>query len=235
MSSDKPDELGYLDGFELFGKNLESPSKKLTKTDPKHYDNNDTEFKEMLKNIVYHGLPDEYDTFNAEIEELYNTLERNYNAKESTEIIKEITKKINEEIENEKEKIKESTTKNHIQYHNNNIKRYQDNLEKLNELNDEEKADILEIYNNQIINKLDKHNAINAIINGDKVLTARPRDITETRYITEGKKVITDKSHNSKVGTKYPNKTKKGGKKSKKIMKSKKSKKSKSKKYIKSK
>ena len=163
MSSDKPGKPDFdLDDFELFGKNLKSPSKKRTKTHPKHYDNNDTEFKQMLENIVDPGLSDEYDTFNAEIEELYNTLERNYNAKELTElteIIKEITKKINEKIENEKEKIEKienekekiekSTKQIHIQYHNNNIKRYQKNLEKLNELNDEERIQITDIYNHE--------------------------------------------------------------------------------------
>jgi hypothetical protein len=37
--------------------------------------------------------------------------------------------------------------------------------------------EILEIYNNPAIHKHDKRNAINAIINGDKVISAKPREL----------------------------------------------------------
>jgi hypothetical protein len=141
------------------------------------YDVNDTVFKKMLENIEDPGLPDEYDTFHAEMEQLYKTLERNDNAKELTEIIKELTERINKKIKTEKENIKESTNKFHIQYRNDTIKRYQNNLNKLNKLDDIQKSDILEIYNNPDIHKDDKRNAINAIINGDKVITAKPREL----------------------------------------------------------
>lgn len=238
-----------LDRFELFGENLESPpqkrtkspvkrkrdkesplkkykkSIKRTKTHTKHYDNNDTEFKQMLENIENPGLPDEYDTFNAEMEQLYKTLERNDNAKELTEIIKELTERINEKIKTEKENIQKSTNQIHIQYRKNNIIRYKNNLIKLNNLDDEQKADILEIYNNRDIHKDDKRNAINAIINGDKVMNARIRDINaNTKEIIRMPISMANSVDKSTSPTRKRNeKKKRGGNKSK------------SKKYIKSK
>lgn len=238
------------DNFELFGKNLESPpqkrtkspvkrkrdkesplkkynkSQKRTKIPAKHYDNDNTDFKQMLENIVDPGLPDEYDTFNVEMEELYKTLNRNDNAIELTEIIKELTERIKEKIEKEEQLLKESTNQIHIQYRKNNIIRYKNNLIKLNNLDDEQKADILEIYNNPVVHKDDKRNAINAIINGDKVMNARAKDINANT-----KKIIRIPTSNDNVDDKSTNpsrkrneKKKRGGNKS-----------NKSKKYIKSK
>lgn len=233
----------YLDRFELFGENLESPSKKRTKSPPvkrkrdnksqkrtktptKHYDNNDTEFKQMLENIEDPGLPDEYDTFNAEMEQLYKTLERNDDAKELTElteIIKELTERINEKIKTENENIQKSTNQFHIQYRKNDIIRYKNNLIKLNNLNNEQKADILEIYNNRYIHKDDKRNAINAIINGDKVMDARIRDINDKAAEINSIPINMANSVYKSTSPTSKKKRKRGGKKSK------------SKKYIKSK
>lgn len=190
----------------------DNKSIKRTKTHTKHYDNNDndTEFKQMLENIADPGLPDEYDTFNAEMEQLYKTLKRNANAKELTEIIKELTERINEKIKTEKENIKKSKIKGHTEYSKKTIERYQHNLIKLNNLNDEQKADILEIYNNPDIHQDDKRNAINAIINGDKVMNARAREIN-TMHIRMPIRIP-----NSEDKTTSPTrKRKRGGKKSK--------------------
>lgn len=224
-----------LDNFELFRKNLESPpqkrikspvkrkrnkesplktdkkSIKRTKTHTKPYDNNDNEFKQMLQNIMDPGLPDEYDTFNAEMEQLYKTLERNDNAKELTEIIKELTERINEKIKTEKENITKSKIKGHTEYTKKTIERYQNNLIKLNNLNDEQKADILEIYNNPDIHNDDKRNAINAIINGDKVMNARAREIN-TMHIRMPIRIPNSEDKSTSPTKK---KRKRGGKKSK--------------------
>jgi hypothetical protein len=162
--------------IELFGNDFEST---VSESRRKRKRNNDTVFKKMLQNITDPGLPDEYDTFNAEMEQLYKTLERNDNAKNLTEIIKELTERINEKIENEKvliEKSKEQGYSN-TEYIQKTINRYQKNLNKLNKLEDIQKFDILEIYNNPNIPIDDKRNAINGIINGDIVITAKSREI----------------------------------------------------------
>lgn len=222
-----------LDNFKLFGKNLESPPQKRTKSPvkrkrdnkshTKHYDNDDTIFNQMSENIVDPGLPDEYDTFNVEMEELYKTLKRNDNAIELTEIIKELTERINEKIQKEEQLLKESTNQIHIQYRKNNIIRYKNNLIKLNNLDDEQKADILEIYNNPDIHKDDKRNAINAIINGDKVMNARARELNPM-HIRMPIRIPNSEDKSTSPTRKKNEKKKRGGNKS-----------NKSKKYIKSK
>jgi len=72
-------------------------------------------------------------------------------------------------------------------------------------LDDIKKSGILKIYNDPDIHKDDKLNAINAIINGDKVITATPREINS----------IANSAYKS-ISTKKKKKIKKtsGGKKS---------------------
>ena len=145
-------------------------------------------------NIHNSRLPHEYDdSFYREmdkldkkliVEELINKLtEMNKldkklivedNAKFLTKIIKELTEKINEKIKFEEKNIIKSKNKGYpTQNSENTIIRYKNNLSKLKKLNDEQKSNILEIYNNVNIHKDDKRNAINAIINGDKVMNSR--------------------------------------------------------------
>jgi len=175
------------------------PQMKRKNSDMEYYDVNDT--VKMLENIEDRGLPDEYDTFHPEMEELYKTLKQNDNAKELTEIIKELTKKINEEIKNQKFLIKKSKEEGYSTENiQNTIDRYQNNLNTLNNMGDIKKSGILKIYNNPDIPIDDKRNAINGIINGDIVITAKSREINSIANSA-------DKSISTK-------KKKKGGKKS---------------------
>ena len=133
--------------------------------------------------------------------------------KDFTQIINELKEEILGIITNENNNIIESNGQSYrTESSENNIGYYKIMLKNINDLTPEEKANIEEIYNNSDLR--DKYNMVSAIINRNKIITAR-------LY--------------------RPDESNRGGKKSKKIMKSKKSKKimkskkSKSQKNIKSK
>jgi hypothetical protein len=136
-----------------------------------------------------------------------------------------------------------------IEENNEKIKEYTDTYNKIQKITDINKIrEITDIYDEFLNDKVKIYlYFIKFIVDDYKLLTPRPRDITESKKdITRAKSHKSNvgtkytKSHKSNVGTKNTKYTKKekknsGGKKSKKIMKYMKSKKSKSKKYIKSK
>jgi len=178
MNSKEPDldDLDDLDDFVLFedDDNNDNVKSRL----PDEYDDSfyremdklDKKLIELDKKLIVEELINKL----TEMNKLDKKLIVEDNAKFLTKIIKELTEKINEKIKFEEKNIIKSKKKGYpTQNSENTIIRYKNNLSKLKKLNDEQKSNILEIYNNVNIHKDDKRNAINAIINGDKVMNSR--------------------------------------------------------------
>lgn len=167
----------------------------ISQAEARKAESKNRDFLEYLKSLTpenRHNLEMDFDII---LSEILNTPEKDF-----TQIINDFK----EEITNENNNIIESNGQGYRTESSENIIGYYTiMLKNINNLTPEEKAYIKEIYNKS--DPRDKYNMVSAIINRDKIITARPY---------------------------RPVESKRGGKKSKKIMKSKKSK---SKKYIKSK
>lgn len=203
------EEANYLDRFEFNVGHLESPvsesysnkynSKKASKSPESHSKKRkQNSIKKTSKSTKRNESPtknhDYDDKFFAEMEQLYQDL----NAIELTKIIKELTEQINEKIKKEEELMQQATDKSYIQHIVNNILRYRNILIKLNNLDDSQKSKILEIYNNPNVHKDDKRNAINAIINGERIITAKPVKTDDKSISRKKRKHGGKKSNKSK-------------------------------------
>lgn len=143
-----PNHLDDLDSFRLF--EYDSDSKPRT---PKR-----NRSKRRRNDIETPLLESEHDdTFYTAMDELYETLNTQHANKNISEIITELEDAL-------KKKISENNYPATIIH-------YKNMLTNINNLTETQKQDIETTYNSDIP---DKHNVINAIINGDKIITARP-------------------------------------------------------------
>ena len=71
-------------------------------------------------------------------------------------------------------------------------------------MDDSQKSKILEIYNNPNVHKDDKRNAINAIINGERIITAKPVKTDDKSISRKKRKHGGKKSNKSKKYIKSP-------------------------------
>ena len=188
--------LKHNQAFEEMVRLAERDAELIKEAEAKSAQSKDTIFLEYLKSLNpenRHNLEMDFDI----LSEILKTPEKDF-----TQIINDLKEEIIRRITNENKNIIESKEEGYPTESSENIIGYYKNmLKNINDLTPEQKANIENIYNNS--DPRDKYNLVSAIINREKIITARPYKPYEP--LKKGGK----KSNKKQTKTKKNNKSKK--------------------------
>ncbi len=153
--------------FEEMVRLAERDAELISEAEAKKGQSKDTIFLEYLKSLTpenRHNLEMDFDI----LSEIFKTPEKDF-----TQIINDLKEEIIRRITNENNNIIELKEQGYPTESSENIIGYYKNmLKNINDLTPEQKANIEIIYNNS--DPRDKYNMVSAIINREKIITARP-------------------------------------------------------------